>query len=205
MLHGDLPGRFLLSAMALLAPVAASADARDASAGADSSIAVLDLEGRSVRPLAGLSAGAFVFVFVRSDCPIANRYAPELRRLHGRFASKGVAFHVVYVDPAESVAAIRRHLQDYGHPGVPLRDPEHALVRQAYARVTPEAAVFVPARSGPQLVYHGRIDDRTVDFGRERAAPTTHDLEQALTAVLHGRPVPRETTPAVGCSIADTR
>ena len=205
MCYSGFPKRFVLAALALVAPLVAPAGARDAASGADASVAVLDLEGRSVRPLVGLSAGAFVFVFVRTDCPIANRYAPELRRLHDRFALKGASFHVVYVDPTESVAAIRRHLAEYGHPGVPLRDPQHALVREAHARVTPEAAVFAPGSSGPRLVYHGRIDDRTLDFGRERPAPTTHDLEQALAAVLGGRPVPRETAPAVGCSIADTR
>jgi hypothetical protein len=203
--HSDYARRLLLGGLALLASSAAPAGAPVGVEGADASVAVLDLEGRSVRPLGGPSAGALVFVFVRTDCPIANRYAPELRRLHARFAPGGVAFHVVYVDPAESVAAIRRHLSDYGHPGVPLRDPEHALVRVARARVTPEAAVFVPGPSGPQLVYHGRIDDRTVDFGRERPAPTTHDLELALAAVLGGRPVPRGTAQAVGCTIADTR
>jgi hypothetical protein len=203
--HGDFPRRLLLGALALLVPIAAPRAAQDASATADASVAVLDLEGRSVRPLEGLSAGASVFVFVRTDCPIANRYAPELRRIAGRFGPSGVSFFVVYVDPSESVTAIRRHREEYRHPGSPLRDPEHALVKRARAHVTPEAAVFAPGPHGPRLVYHGRIDDRTLDFGRERPAPTTHDLEEALAAVLAGRPVPRETAPAVGCSIPDTR
>lgn len=205
MYQADFPKRLVVVALAFMAAIAAPALALDATAGAGASIAVLDLEGRSVRPLEGLAEGARVFVFVRTECPIANRYAPELRRLADRFAPRGVSFYVVYVDPSESEAKIRRHLQDYGHPGTPLRDPEHALVRQAHARVTPEAAVFVPGRDGARLVYHGRIDDRTLDFGRERRAATTHDLEQALVAVLDGKPVPRETAPAVGCSIADTR
>jgi hypothetical protein len=202
---GDFPKRLLLGGLTLLVAVAASGGAGDPSVTADASVAVLDLEGRSVRPLEGLSAAASVFVFVRSDCPIANRYAPELRRLQGRFGPSGVSFFVVYVDPSESVEAIRRHREDYGQPGSPLRDPEHALVKEAHAHVTPEAAVFAPGPRGPRLVYHGRIDDRAVDFGRERPAATTHDLEDALAAVLAGRPVPRETAPAVGCLISDTR
>lgn len=203
MLHIDRPKLLVVMALSLLPATATPAAARDHGQGA--SPAVLDLEGRSVRPLAGLTAGARVFVFVRTECPIANRYAPELRRIADRFASRGVGFYLVYVDPAESETAIRKHLEDYGHPGTPLRDPEHALVREAQASVTPEAAVFAPGPSGTRLVYHGRIDNRTVDFGRERPAPTTHDLEQALQAVLDGKPVPRATAKAVGCLIADTR
>jgi hypothetical protein len=41
-----------------------------------------------------------VLVFVRTDCPISNRYAPELRRLQDRFAPRGMAFWLVYPDPA---------------------------------------------------------------------------------------------------------
>lgn len=203
MFHVDWPKLIVVGALALLPAIAVPVAARDD--GADASHSVLDLEGRSVRPLEGLSAGARVFVFVRSDCPISNRYAPELRRLAGRFGPRGVGFYVVYVDPSESEAKVRRHLEDYGHPGTPLRDPEHALVREAHVSVTPEAAVFVPGRGGARLVYHGRIDDRTVDFGRERPAPATRDLEQVLLAVLDGKPVPRATAKAVGCLIADTR
>jgi hypothetical protein len=67
--------------------------------------------------------------------------------------------------------------------------------------VTPEAAVYANGR----VVYHGRIDDRYVDLGLERPAPTVHDLDDALTAVLAGRPVEHPVTQAVGCYIADFR
>jgi thiol-disulfide isomerase/thioredoxin len=164
---------------------------------------VLDLFGQAVHPLESPSAKAVVLVFVRTDCPISNRYAPEVRRLHERFADRGVDFWTVYTDPDESAETIRNHMRDYGYPGRVARDPGHALVGAAAARVTPEAAVFVPAAGGPRLVYHGRIDDRYVDFGRMRAAPANHDLEDAIEAVMAGRPAPRETAPAVGCLLSD--
>jgi hypothetical protein len=76
------------------------------------------------------------------------------------------------------------------------------LADRARATVTPEAAVF--DRSG-RLVYHGRIDDRHVDFGVDRPAPTTRDLDDALGALLDGRPVPRASAPAIGCAIVRSR
>jgi peroxiredoxin len=166
-------------------------------------LSVLDVEGHTVRPLEAPSAKAIVLVFVRTDCPISNRYAPELQRLHERFADLGVDFWTVYADPSESAEAIRAHLHDYGYPGGALRDSAHALVKAAAARVTPEAAVFVPASGAPRLVYHGRIDDRYVDFGHMRAAPTRRDLEETLEAIVAGRPVPMESAPAVGCFLSD--
>jgi AhpC/TSA family len=172
---------------------------------AEGPTSVVDLEGRPVRPLEDASAKATVLVFVGTDCPISNRYAPEIKRLQQRFAPQGVAFWLVYAQPAESVEAIRHHFGEYFETAAAVRDPEHQLVKRAAARVTPEAAVFVPGPRGARLVYHGRIDDRYVDLGRSRAAPTTHDLEDALTAVVAGGPAPRAATPAVGCSIADAR
>ena len=172
---------------------------------AEEPTSVVDLDGRVVRPLEDATAKATVLVFVGTDCPISNRYAPEILRLQRRFAPQGVAFWLVYAQRTESTEAIRHHLGEYFETAAALRDPEHQLVRRAAARVTPEAAVFVPGGSGARLVYHGRIDDRYVAFGRVRAAPTTHDLEDAVAAVLAGRAVPHQVTPAVGCFIPDLR
>jgi hypothetical protein len=170
-------------------------------AGALALAAVLDLGGAHVDPLPRPDAGPAVLVFVSTDCPISNRYAPELRRLQDRFAPRGMAFWLVYPDPAETPAAIRRHQRDFGLGFHALRDPQHELVRATQATVTPEAAVFVAGPAGPRMVYRGRIDDRYVDFGRTRPAPTTRDLRAVLEAVAAGSTLTPRTTPAVGCFI----
>ena len=166
------------------------------------SLYLLDLAGRRVEPLQAVGAKVTVFVFARTDCPISNRYAPELQRLHRRFAPAGVRFWLVYPDPGEPSEAIRRHLREFGYGFHALRDPEHTLVRLTRATVTPEAAVFVGTGREASLVYRGRIDDRYVDLGRSRAAPTTRDLEELLRALGEGRAVAPRTTAAVGCWIA---
>jgi thiol-disulfide isomerase/thioredoxin len=161
---------------------------------------VVDLENRAVDPFQ-LTAGAkaVVFLFTATDCPISNRYAPEIQRLHRAYADKGVRFFLVYPNPADTPALIREHAKSFGYPAEALRDPKQSLAKTAKATIAPEAAVFVNAR----LVYHGRIDDRFVDFGLDRPAPTVRDLDEALAAVLAGRPVPHPVTQAVGCYIAD--
>lgn len=156
------------------------------------------LDGRSWRPFETPDDAVRVFVFVRSDCPISNRYAPELARIADERA-ESVPFYLVYPDPVETPASIAAHQEDFGFVGEALRDPRHELVRLAGARITPEVAVF----HGPELAYAGRIDDRYVDFGRTRPAPTRHDLEEALRAVQEGRAVEPSRTQAVGCFIDD--
>jgi peroxiredoxin len=166
-------------------------------------VALVDLEGRPVDPLKADGWKAVVFLFVGTDCPISNRYAPEVRRLYGKFHAVGVAFWLVYPDPDESTEAIRRHVKEHSYAMGVLCDRGHALVKLTGARVTPEAAVFVPRGQQPEMVYRGRIDDWYVDFGKARPAPTSHDLEQSLEAVVEGKAVRNRTVPAVGCSIPD--
>jgi hypothetical protein len=161
-------------------------------------VAVLDMENQRVNPFESHESKAIVFFFVRTDCPISNRYAPEIERLAERYADKGIAFWLVYPEASATVGEIQQHQREY-HLRLPaLRDPRHALVRLVEVKVTPEAAVF--STEGHE-VYRGRIDDRYVDFGKERPAPTTHDLDEVLKRVIGGRPVAKSVTRAIGCYI----
>ena len=163
--------------------------------------AVTDLDGRAVNPLAA-AAPATVLIFTAVDCPISDRYAPEVRRLSAAFAERGVRTWLVYANAGESPAAARSHAAAFAY-GLPVAlDPDGQLATRAGAAVTPEAAVFDAAG---RLAYHGRIDDRYVDFGVDRPAPTTHDLADAVTAVTAGAAVARPAAPAVGCAIVRHR
>ena len=152
-----------------------------------------------------------VFVFVRRDCPIANRYAPDLRRLAAAQARSSadaapVRMWLVYVDPADTPAAIADHQREYSLELPWLMDPAHALASRAGATVTPEAAVYAPTKNGGRtLLYMGRIDDRVADFGRVRPAATAHELRDAVDAAAHGRTPRPAGGPAIGCFIADAR
>ena len=140
-----------------------------------------------------------VLIFVRTDCPISNRYAPTIQRISAQYTGRAT-FWLVYPDRSESSAAIERHLQDYGYKLSALHDPEHSLVKLSQAQITPEVAVF---DASGQLVYHGRIDDWYQDFGHARSAPTTHELDDAIRAVLTGKKPEVTAASAVGCYISD--
>jgi hypothetical protein len=144
---------------------------------------------------------AIVFLFTSTDCPISNRFAPEVRRIATAFAPQGVLFRLVYVNPAEDATAIREHMAAFAYAGATdaIRDSKRSLVQFVGATITPEAVVY----AGGRVAYRGRIDDRYVDLGVERPAATTHDLADALTAVLAGKAVANPRTQAVGCFIAD--
>jgi hypothetical protein len=144
---------------------------------------------------------AIVFLFTSTDCPISNRFAPEIRRLAMTFAAQGVLFRLIYPNPSDHADAIREHMAAFSYKGTTeaLRDPNHSLVNFVGATITPEAAVV----GGGHVLYRGRIDDRFVDLGLERPAPTRHDLADAISAILAGKPVVPASTQAVGCFISD--
>jgi hypothetical protein len=160
--------------------------------------AVQDLAGQPANPFA--SSKVNVLLFLRTDCPISKRYAPELAHIAQTFKGQPVAFWLVFADRSESAGDVRGTVDQYKFPGTPIRDDRHELIHLARATVAPEAAVFTPAGA---LLYHGRIDDRYVDIGRARAVAGTHDLEDAISAALAGKPVRRAATQAVGCALAD--
>jgi len=163
-------------------------------------LGVPDLDGREVLPF-DADARAYVVLFVRPGCPVSNRAAPEVARLHEEFARRGVALYLVYpgsLQPDE----IRQHATEYGYPMAPIRDPSMRLVDLTGATITPEAAIFDASR---KLAYLGRIDDRYIDIGRARREPTTRDVHDVLSAMLEGRPVPYASREAVGCFIDDLR
>ena len=167
---------------------------------------ITGIDGTTRNPFAS-SARARIFLFARTDCPITNRYAPELQRLAKKFsgpefANRGVDFWLVYPDPAATPQSIRDHVAQYSFPGTALRDPRHQLVKLAHATIAPEAALFDQAG---QLVYHGRIDDQWLNPGQARPAAQTHDLEDAISAVLSGRKPAQAETHAVGCWLADVQ
>ena len=158
------------------------------------------LDGKPADPLA--SEKPVLLLFTRDDCPISNRYAPEVQRLYARFADT-VDFYLVYPDPNTDADAIQTHLHEYGYAIPALRDPDHALVDLSAATITPEAALYLP---GQQLIYRGRIDNRYVEFGTTRPRATQHDLHDILAALEAGEtPDSLRTTEAVGCYIADLK
>jgi thiol-disulfide isomerase/thioredoxin len=158
---------------------------------------VLDLAGKVVEPLKIQGDKTIVLIFVRTDCPISNRYAPEINRLAEKYAAANVKLYLIYPGADETVETIRKHRTDYDYKLEALRDPQHQLVKTTGVKVTPEVAVF---RADKQL-YRGRIDNRFVAFGKMRPAPTTRDLQQVLEALRKGKPVTKRTTSAIGCFI----
>ena len=159
-----------------------------------------DQHGELQRPLHPEGNQAHVLVFVTTDCPIANGYAPEIQSIADDYRDRSVRFFLVHVDPQVTREAAAAHALDYGFEVPILLDPTQELVAETGATITPEAVVLTP--SG-EMAYRGRIDNWYAQLGRKRRFPTQHDLRDAIDAVLAGEPVETARTQAVGCFVPD--
>ncbi|HEX4414925.1 MAG TPA: redoxin family protein [Lacipirellulaceae bacterium] len=166
------------------------------------SLQLVDVDGRPFDLRKASKGRAHVVVFVRSDCPISNKMAPEVRELCTAFKSRETDIYLVYVDPRESAEAIRTHLHDYEYTCPAVRDMKHELATATGATVTPEAVVF---DRDWKVVYRGRINNMFEDIGKSRDKATTHELRDAIDATLAGRAIAEPETKAIGCYIDDLK
>lgn len=181
------------------AVVAVGVHAQDRQTVPDVSLTIKDLAGRSQSPFKLDDQQATVLFFILQDCPISNRFAPEIARIAQDYKSKPVRFFLVYVDAAVSAKEIEQHGREYNLSGLTvIQDSKHQLVDATGASITPEVAVV--GQKG-LIAYRGRIDNLYEALGKPRRVVTQHDLRNALEAVLQNRKVPVARTSAIGCYI----
>jgi len=147
-----------------------------------------------------------LLIFTCNHCPTAQAYEDRIIQLQADYAPQGVAVVAVspnddkairldelgYTDLSDSFEEmkIRAEQKKFAFPY--LYDGETQQMSQAYGPVaTPQCFLFDQAR---KLRYLGRIDDSDVK------TVTSHDVRNALDAVLAGKPVPVEKTRTFGCS-----
>jgi len=145
---------------------------------------------------------AVVLLFISSDCPISNRYAPAINALVKEYVPANTAFYAVQSDPDITAEAARQYAQDYGFQFPVLLDPYQTIASRYGVLVTP-TAVVVSGRG--DLLYRGRIDDRAVDLGKWRNTARKQDLRDAIASVLVNKPVGQPFPDAIGCFLPQKR
>jgi hypothetical protein len=158
------------------------------------------LDGQDVPMASAQGRRGLILVFVAVDCPIANRFLPEIESLGARFGPDGLPVAYVYASPFESDAQVASHRREYGLLLPAFRDPGFRVARRYGACLTPEAVLIRPDGS---LAYRGRVNDQYTAPGQGRPAPTRHDLAEAAEEFLSGRLPSARLEPAVGCRFRD--
>lgn len=149
---------------------------------------------RDTYTLSALSKqGPVIFVFLSTECPVAQRYTMRLKRLHKEFIDKNVKIVGVYSNVNDSLEDVQEYLKKAEFPFTIVKDVNGSLARQLGATMTPQAHL-IDTKS--VLRYRGPIDDNRY------VTRVKHTyLNDALVAVLNGKDIQIKETPAFGCTI----
>ncbi|MEO2168254.1 MAG: thioredoxin family protein [bacterium] len=140
-----------------------------------------------------------VVMFICRHCPYVIAVEERIVALRRAYEDQGVQFVGIcandaadYPDDAPAKLAERAREMDYGFPY--LVDESQVVARAFGAVCTPDLYVYDAER---KLAYHGRIDDSW----QELAKATTHELADALDALVAGTQPASKQIPSMGCSI----
>jgi thiol-disulfide isomerase/thioredoxin len=140
---------------------------------------------------------AFVLVFTNTTCPLVKRYLPTLQALEKEYRGKEVQFIAVNSDESDTIISMATQAVQHEMELPFVKDFGADCVRALGVTRTPEAVVL---DADKRLRYRGRIDDQYRLRG-VRKEPTTHDLKDAIDAVLANRKVANAETEVDGCLI----
>ena len=164
------------------------------------------VDGRNHKLADFADAKLLCVIFTCNHCPTAQAYEERIKKLHEDYQDKGVAIVAIspndphalrldelgYTDLSDSLEEMKIRAKDHGFEFPYLYDGDTQQVSRAYgALATPHVFLFDGER---KLRYVGRIDDSEVKEVK------SHDLRNAIDALLAGRAVPKEQTRIFGCS-----
>ena len=153
-------------------------------------------------------AKVLVILFTCNHCPTAQAYEDRVIQFTKDYQDKGVSLVAIspnadkavrwdelgYTDLSDSFEELKLRAKDKGYNFPYLYDGETQEIANLYGPVaTPHVFVFDQDRV---LQYSGRIDDNE-HIGKEK----THELRDAVDALLEGKEVSPKTTKTFGCSI----
>lgn len=159
--------------------------------------ALPDLSGRIVS--SGEFAGAPLLVaFLCNHCPYVKHVETRFGQVvdaHGDLAVVGICSNDAQAYPEDAPGRLAEQATRAGWGFPYLVDESQGVGRAFRAACTPDFFLYDGAG---QLAYRGAMDDSTPGNGR----PVTGALlEDAITRVLIGEPVPEPHRPSMGCSI----
>lgn len=161
-----------------------------------------NIDGKMVSLANYKDAKGFIVVFTCNHCPFAKAYENRIIALDKKYSAKG--YPVIAIQPndasvveEDSYANMQARAKEKGYTFPYLLDETQATAHAFGATRTPH--VFVLQKSGGDNIvkYIGAIDDNSDD---EKAVKEKY-VENAVDALLAGKPVATTSTKAIGCTI----
>lgn len=157
------------------------------------------VDGRRYSLSSFKSAKALLVVFSCNHCPYVVGSEERTIRLWRDFEPRGLSMVAINANeavnhPTDAFEHMVKRAQDRGYAFPYLRDEDQVVARKYGALRTPHFYLFDAQR---KLRYTGRLDDSP----RDASKATTHELRDAVEAVLAGRKPFVEMTNPIGCNV----
>jgi peroxiredoxin len=157
------------------------------------------VDGKNYSLASFKDAKVLVVAFWCNHCPYVIGSEERMARFVADYAGKGVSVVAINANetdnhPGDSFANMVDRAKEKGFRFVYLRDESQSVAVKYGALRTPHFYVFDGARA---LRYTGRMDDNPRNPGKE----TTHELRDAVDAVLAGKKPAVEMANPIGCNV----
>jgi peroxiredoxin len=157
------------------------------------------VDGRSYSLADFRDAKVLVVVFSCNHCPYVIGSEDRMNQFFVDYSPRGVSMVAINSNetrdhPTDSFEEMVRRAKDKGFRFRYLRDESQEVAMAYGALRTPHWYVFDQDR---RLRYTGRMDDNPRDASQAR----THELRDAVDALLEGREVPVAVTNPIGCNV----
>jgi peroxiredoxin len=144
-------------------------------------------------------AKILVIVFSCNHCPYVVGSEARMIKFANDYAPKGVKMVAINSNetdnhPMDSFEHMVTRHKEFKFPWVYLRDESQDVARAYGALRTPHFYVFDQQR---KLRYTGRMDDNP----KVEAAAKTHELRDAMDAILAGKEPPIKQITPLGCNV----
>jgi hypothetical protein len=143
-------------------------------------------------------AKAIVIVSSMNGCPIVRNLAPQLKALKAKYESQGVKFFMLDSALQDDRDSILKEAREFGFDIPILMDVNQIVGEQLGVVRTAEFFVIDPKTW--KIVYRGPLDDR-LDYGSQKGTAEHPWAENAIQAVLEGKPAEAATKMSAGCLV----
>jgi peroxiredoxin len=157
------------------------------------------VDGKQYSLASFADARLLIVVFSCNHCPSVIGSEDRMNALYARYAPGGVAMIAINSNetvnhPTDTMEHMKQRAKDKGFCFSYVRDESQEVALAYGALRTPHFYVFDKQR---RLRYTGRMDNNPKDA----AKATTHELADALDALLAGKEPPMTATNPLGCNV----
>jgi peroxiredoxin len=161
-----------------------------------------NIDGKLVSLSDYKDAKGAIVVFTCNHCPFAKKYESRIIALDKKYRTKG--YPVIAInpndpgkEPEDSYENMQKIAKQKSYPFPYLFDETQATATAYGATRTPHVYILQKVNSEYVVKYIGAIDDNSDD---EKSVKEKY-AENAIDALLAGKPVSPDNTKAIGCTI----